>query len=176
MFSTPHDLNRSSRIPPFGRSRIWRRIFFVGLLSLAAAASWRELAHANPSIPDAKAHHARMVDEMRFAQNRNPGNQVTINPQPLPPKYMTGNGPVGGDPGSKVTINPQPLPPKYMTGNGPLGGDPGNKASINPQPLPPKEMVTPGLLENGPNSSSQGPSATGSPSSAPAGHAIGIVR
>lgn len=128
MFSTPHDLNRNAQIPSFYRMRVRRRMFFVGLLSLAATASWREPAYANPSIFVAKAHHARVVDEMTFAQNRNPGNQVTINPQPLPPKYMTGNGPVGGDPGSKVTINPQPLPPKYMTGNGPLGGDPGNKA------------------------------------------------
>src|SRR5229473_3009500 len=39
----------------------------------------------------------------------NPGDKVSLNPQPLPPKV--GNN-VKGSPGDKVSLNPQPLPPK----------------------------------------------------------------
>ncbi|MBN9335858.1 hypothetical protein [Devosia sp.] len=42
-----------------------------------------------------------------------PGQQVSLNPQPLPPKEAT-------------ALNPQPLPPVAAK-------------ALNPQPLPPKE-------------------------------------
>ena len=34
-----------------------------------------------------------------------PGDRVSINPQPLPPRVL-------GRPGDEVSINPQPLPPR----------------------------------------------------------------
>jgi hypothetical protein len=37
-----------------------------------------------------------------------PGQAVSLNPQPLPPKW----GAVGTQPGAAVSLNPQPLPPK----------------------------------------------------------------
>jgi hypothetical protein len=37
-------------------------------------------------------------------------------------------------PGDKVTLNPQPLPPKMLSTTSSLG----DKVSLNPQPLPPR--------------------------------------
>ena len=63
----------------------------------------------------------------------NPGDKVSLNPQPLPP--VAGGHAHKGSAGDKVSINPQPLPPKV--GNN-VKGSPGDKVSLNPQPLPPK--------------------------------------
>lgn len=38
--------------------------------------------------------------------------------------------------GSKVSLNPQPLPPRYLTPSRRL--NPGLKVGLNPQPLPPR--------------------------------------
>lgn len=40
---------------------------------------------------------------------RNPGDTVSLNPQPLPPKTYFGPRNFGDD----VSLNPQPLPPRY---------------------------------------------------------------
>ena len=39
----------------------------------------------------------------------NIGDEVTLNPQPLPPRYFPGTG--VANPGAKVGFNPQPDPP-----------------------------------------------------------------
>lgn len=41
---------------------------------------------------------------------RNPGDTVSLNPQPLPPKTYFGPRSNFGD---DVSLNPQPLPPRY---------------------------------------------------------------
>lgn len=65
----------------------------------------------------------------------NPGNAVSLNPQPLPPKVLGTNSLQLGD---TVSLNPQPLPPKAkFLSNGVRLGD---AVSLNPQPLPPKEV------------------------------------
>lgn len=43
----------------------------------------------------------------------NPGNKVMLNPQPLPPRYLTPYQRF--NPGAKVMLNPQPLPPRFKT-------------------------------------------------------------
>ena len=53
-------------------------------------------------------------------------NQVTLNPQPLPPRWVLTTS------GSTVSLNPQPLPPKTV------GVQRFSSVLLNPQPLPPK--------------------------------------
>jgi len=60
-----------------------------------------------------------------------PGDAVSLNPQPLPPKEFIVSRSLPGD---WVTLNPQPLPPKEASLL-----RPGDRVSLNPQPLPPKE-------------------------------------
>ncbi|MGZ3411051.1 MAG: hypothetical protein ACXWJW_04310 [Xanthobacteraceae bacterium] len=83
-----------------------------------------------------------------------PGTNVTINPQPLPPK----EGHQFLSPGTNVTINPQPLPPKeghqFLTF--------GSEVMLNPQPLPPK-VIGAGLLDTDPVLRTNGPAPTGTP-------------
>lgn len=73
-------------------------------------------------------------NEQAHVGKSSPGNKVSINPQPLPPKV--GGHAHKGSPGDKVSLNPQPLPPKV--GNSVRAGSAGEKVSLNPQPLPPK--------------------------------------
>lgn len=64
-----------------------------------------------------------------------PGDTVSLNPQPLPPRVLGTNSLRLGD---AVSLNPQPLPPKEkFLSNGVKFGD---AVSLNPQPLPPKEV------------------------------------
>src|SRR5258708_5499926 len=70
-------------------------------------------------------------EQTRAAKGR-PGDKVSLNPQPLPPR-VSQNG--KNSQGNRVSINPQPLPPKV--GNN-IKGPPGDKVALNPQPLPPK--------------------------------------
>jgi hypothetical protein len=45
-------------------------------------------------------------------QLSNPGSKVMLNPQPLPPRYLTPFQRF--NPGTKVMLNPQPLPPRNL--------------------------------------------------------------
>ncbi len=93
------------------------------------------------------------------------GDEVALNPQPLPPEEdggwrRVGHGLeeraiiiVGGSPADGVALNPQPLPLKEIVLRGGLGaelaergiivvgGSPGDLVALNPQPLPPKEVA-----------------------------------
>ena len=57
-----------------------------------------------------------------------PGDWVTLNPQPLPPRNLTTMRP-----GGWVMLNPQPLPPRNLTTT-----QPGGWGMLSPQPLPPR--------------------------------------
>jgi len=63
-----------------------------------------------------------------------PGDTVSLNPQPLPPKEKTLVK--GINAGDAVSLNPQPLPPKQKVLSKTINA--GDAVSINPQPLPPK--------------------------------------
>src|SRR5258708_33533241 len=73
-------------------------------------------------------------NEQVHVSKGNPGDKVSLNPQPLPP--VAGGHAHKGSAGDKVSINPQPLPPKV--GNNVRACSPGEKVSLNPQPLPPR--------------------------------------
>lgn len=67
----------------------------------------------------------------------------SLNPQPLPPRYLPGNGTGTLLPLQRPevqSLNPQPLPPRYLPGGATLVSfqRPGLE-SLNPQPLPPGE-------------------------------------
>jgi len=60
------------------------------------------------------------------------GDEVTINPQPLPPRVS-----IYGTFGDEVMLNPQPLPPRVTQFSY------GDEVTINPQPLPPRVLTLP---------------------------------
>ena len=64
------------------------------------------------------------------------GDEVKLNPQPLPPKEGTITDSVTNH--DAVMLNPQPLPPK----EGAISDSVTNHDAVmlNPQPLPPKEV------------------------------------
>jgi hypothetical protein len=72
-------------------------------------------------------------------RNVNFADEVSLNPQPLPPKELFAAARTF-DPLSAVALNPQPLPPKEVKAiiSGVL-----DKVALNPQPLPPKETGSP---------------------------------
>ena len=52
------------------------------------------------------------------------------------PRFLS-SAPVGlSNPVTKIGLNPQPLPPRYLTFSKRF--NPGGKVSLNPQPLPPR--------------------------------------
>ncbi|MEO9229018.1 MAG: hypothetical protein ABI216_08750 [Devosia sp.] len=55
---------------------------------------------------------ASVTQDQVTAVVHGPGDLVSLNPQPLPPRYLTRH--IGGDFGSKVMLNPQPLPPRQL--------------------------------------------------------------
>ena len=74
-----------------------------------------------------------------------PGDEVGLNPQPLPPKNMGSEMQlrrnVGVAEDLKPGFKPQPLPPKGMSVEMQLLlEDPGKAVGLNQQPLPPKDM------------------------------------
>ncbi len=74
-------------------------------------------------------------------------SQLAINPQPLPPRYLT--SPERFDSltpsESRLAINPQPLPPRELTSPEQFNALPpaASRVAINPQPLPPLESTQP---------------------------------
>jgi hypothetical protein len=58
--------------------------------------------------------------------------QVSLNPQPLPPRESRTRTSLG----DQVSLNPQPLPPK--TGSGSVA----DRVALNPQPLPPRSLLS----------------------------------
>jgi hypothetical protein len=68
------------------------------------------------------------------------GNIAALNPQPLPPRYLSLYR-IRYGLGGTVSLNPQPLPPRWIGAkNLPR---PGGAVSLNPQPLPPKAIFVP---------------------------------
>jgi hypothetical protein len=79
-----------------------------------------------------------------------PGAEVSLNPQPLPPGELFATDRFGDE----VSLNPQPLPPigeadeeldfgeKFEDAEMDFGDD-GEEVSLNPQPLPPIDDVEP---------------------------------
>ncbi len=63
-----------------------------------------------------------------------PGTINGLNPQPLPPRYISPSK--FSRPGTLNGLNPQPLPPRWMGSS--LRIKPGTINGLNPQPLPPR--------------------------------------
>ena len=70
-----------------------------------------------------------------------PGEEASLNPQPLPPKaHQFAASSLLRRTGDEVSLNPQPLPPKaHQFAASSLLRRRGDAVSLNPQPLPPKE-------------------------------------
>lgn len=102
---------------------MFRTIVCTLTLGLAAAAGTRA-AEPGP---------VRTGSPVRAAATAAPGSgqKVALNPQPLPPRWLSPYSPAG-----KVMLNPQPPPPR-------TSGGPFDKVLLNPQPLPPRVIYTP---------------------------------
>jgi len=106
-------------------------MFNLAAISAAASAVAHSqlFAQTNPPVPDPIGPVAH------------PGDEVALNPQPLPPRDM-----LFGTLSHRfdaVALNPQPLPPREA-----LLGGPSHRfdaVALNPQPLPPREALLGGL-------------------------------
>jgi hypothetical protein len=92
--------------------------------------------------------------------NNDPGGQVMLNPQPLPPGgtqlpavQINGGGVFNN--GGMVSLNPQPLPPGgtgvpavQINAGGTFNNNPGAMVTLNPQPLPPGGTGVPAVQIN----------------------------
>jgi hypothetical protein len=64
-----------------------------------------------------------------------PGSTRGFDPQPDPPRVFVANQfSTGFD---EVALNPQPLPPRYVSGFDPQPEPPGTIRGVSPQPIPP---------------------------------------
>ena len=71
-----------------------------------------------------------------------PGDDASLNPQPLPPRELLSRlASVARELqlGDEVTLNPQPLPPREAFLG--IARHFGDEVALNPQPLPPREAV-----------------------------------
>src|SRR5258708_3414540 len=107
------------------------------LLTLAAVTLLTaSLSFAQTSPGDAKQSSTKTTNKATEvktgAKKTKPGDTISLNPQPLPPKQAGGQK---SSAASQVSLNPQPLPPRTS--------DPSKKSSqakkleLNPQPEPP---------------------------------------
>ena len=83
-------------------------------LSFALAIAATTLAALGGSAEAGPGYYARLrapnyVAYDQFWKLKNPGGPVELNPQPLPPRYLSSFG--LSNPGAKVGFNPQPDPP-----------------------------------------------------------------
>ena len=107
----------------------WAAAITLCLLVVSRAAPATDVEVQKTPTPKAKKVVAKSAAQK-------PGDTVSINPQPLPPKDPLVAKPNKGD---AVSLNPQPLPPKEGTV---LKTNDGDAVSLNPQPLPPKVKAT----------------------------------
>ena len=110
-------------------------MFNLAAISAAASAVAHSqlFAQTNPPVPDPIGPVAH------------PGDEVALNPQPLPPRDM-----LFGTLSHRfdaVALNPQPLPPREAL----LGGlaHRFDTVALNPQPLPPREALLGGQSHRG---------------------------
>ena len=87
------------------------------------------------SVQDAADRYQSLAGPVR------PGTDVSLNPQPLPPKALSFRpSSLLRRKGDQVSLNPQPLPPKeYSFKAAATQFRPGAEVSLNPQPLPPRQ-------------------------------------
>lgn len=103
-------------------------VAFVSVDSASAAssyASWR-LKYMSPA-QRARVLRQQRLEKMRLDAIKINGNEVQLNPQPLPPIDSFKKG-------SEVQLNPQPLPPIDSFKKG-------SEVQLNPQPLPPLPVI-----------------------------------
>ncbi len=105
---------------------------FAFTLLLAASMSFAQQSTGSGANADKKPQGQRKAGTKTPSAVGN----VSLNPQPLPPKQA--NGP-GASAESKVALNPQPLPPGAAKGG---KGSAESKVALNPQPLPPGAKMT----------------------------------
>jgi hypothetical protein len=113
--------------------------FVGGVIFYALPANAMALARGNQNLttiqygdPDRIiALHNQATTSLR------PGQEVQINPQPLPPGSKQSTSSIHR-PADNVQINPQPLPPDPSPNVGSTVRRPADNVQINPQPLPPK--------------------------------------
>ena len=98
---------------------------FASLSAAASALAHSRALQANPPLPDP------------IGPVVHPGDKVSLNPQPLPPREMSFGALSHRFEG--VALNPQPLPPRDT-----VFGAWSNRfegVALNPQPLPPREAL-----------------------------------
>jgi hypothetical protein len=119
-----------------------------------------------PGLPVSSEFHRQLTDGRLRAQlaesslaaesgKPQPGDESSLNPQPLPPRNLFSRAAIGSldlSPGGDVALNPQPLPPKELMSrlasivqNLRLGGE----AMLNPQPLPLRESISASIRQFG---------------------------
>lgn len=110
--------------------------FVASLRKTRLSSSLRRDRRVRPGLELLEARLAMSTIMMGMA---NPADAVTLNPQPLPPKVITGGAilAAAGSLGDTVTLNPQPLPPKVSLGVAPVD-------SFMQQLSGPASFITPG--------------------------------
>ena len=91
-----------------------------------------------PFPPDPIGPVARFGETVHILGRSAPGEEASLNPQPLPPREDVLYRRVS--PGEAQGFNPQPDPPGFTR------VDPGSLVSFNPQPDPPGDPITFGMF------------------------------